>query len=265
MMELNPKTQYKEMKRVTKALITRPIEIDNPKTSSEMQMAWLCFANWEPKKGICSLEFHPALKPYLLQLKSHFTKIGFADFLGLKSVYSIRVFELLAQYEFGGKRIMNLENLRSWCGIGKDEYMKYSHLKNKVIEKSKKEINLRTEYEVDYREIKNSRKVMALEWTIKKKTHFEKSQLEKADIIHKELRSENAIINQLIEYGFTTPQAKRIVKLNTQDTLSNAIKAVDIQVSRGNVKNAKAMLTKAIQEQWHPEKYRNRSPLKKES
>ncbi len=261
MMELNPKTQYKEMKRVTRALITRPIEIDNPKTHTEMQMAWLCFANWETKKGICSLEFHPALKPYLLQLKSHFTKIGFADFLGLKSVYSIRIFELLAQYELGGKRIMSLENLRSWCGIGKDEYVKYSHLKNKVVEKSKREINLRTEYEVDYREIKDSRKVTALEWTIKKKTYFEKYQIEKAEIIQKELRSEKAIINQLMEYGFTNPYSKNIVKLNSQETISNAIKAVDVQVLRGKVKNAKAMLIKAIQEQWHPEKYRNRTPL----
>lgn len=260
MMGLCPDTQYKEMKRVTKALITRPLEVENPETRATMQMAWLCFAHWEPKKGICYLEFHPELKPYLLGLKGHFTEIGFADFLGLKSIYAVRMFEILVQYEPIGKRIITLDNLRSWCGLSADEYPFYADVKRRIIERSRVEINTKTGYEVNYREIKNSRKVIALEWTIKKKIHFEKSQLEKANFIQKELRSEKAIINQLIEYGFTTPRAKKIVKLNTQDTLSNAIKAVDIQVSRGNVKNAKAMLTKAIQEQWHPEKYRNRTP-----
>ena len=84
-------------------------------------------------------------------------------------------------------------------------------------------------------------------------------QIEKAIIIHKELRSENAIIQQLLEYGFTDPQSKKIVKSNSQETIINSIKSVDIQVSRGKVKNAKAMLTKAIQEKWHPEKYQNKT------
>jgi plasmid replication initiation protein len=260
MMGLCPDTQYKEIKRVTKALITRPIEIENPETKATMQMAWLSFAHWEPKKGMCYLEFHPQLKPYLLGLKGHFTEIGFSEFLGLKSIYAVRVFEILIQYESIGKRIISVESLRSWCGLSSDEYPFYADVKRRIIDRAKMEINTKTGYEVDYKEIKESRKVIELEWTIKKKTHFEKSQEEKSAIIQKELRSEKAIINQLMEYGFTTYQAKKIVKLNSQETISNAIKAVDIQVSRGNVKNAKSMLTKAIQEQWHPEKYRNKTP-----
>lgn len=260
MMGLNHKTQYKEMRKITKALISRSIEIENTETSAVMQMTWLCFAHWEPKKGFCSLEFHPQLKPYLLQLKGQFTKIGFADFLDLKSVYSIRVFELLAQYEHLGKRYIDIPDLRSWLGINKEEYFLYANFKQRVIERAKTEINAKTEYEVEYTETKESRRVIGLEWTIKKKTHFEKSQIEKAEIIQKELRSEKAIINQLIEYGFTNSYSKKIVKLNSQETISNAIKAVDIQMLRGNVKNAKAMLAKAIQEQWHPEKYRNKTP-----
>ena len=91
------------------------------------------------------------------------------------------------------------------------------------------------------------------------KTHFEKSQIERAEIIQKELRSENAIIQQLLEYGFTNSHSKKILKSNSQEIIINAIKAVDIQVLKGKVKNAKAMLIKAIEEQWHPEKYRDRN------
>ena len=262
MMELNPKTQYKELKRVTRALISRPIDIENPETNATIQMSWLCFAHWEPKKGICSLEFHPALKPYLLQLNSHFTQIGFADFLGLKSVYSVRIFELLAQYASIGKRSMSVSYLRSWCGIQKDEYELYAHLKSRVINRAKTEINAKTEYEIDYEEIKESRKVAEIKWTIKKKTHFEKSQIEKAILITKELRSKNALIEQLIEYGFSNQAAMRILKNNQESHVSNAIKAVDIQVQRGHVKNAKAMIATAIKECWHPEKYMDKKSIK---
>lgn len=262
MMELNPKTQYKELKRVTRALITRLIEIENPETNATIQMSWLCFAHWEPKKGICSLEFHPALKPYLLQLNCHFTQIGFADFLGLKSVYSVRIFELLVQYASIGKRSMSVSDLRSWCGIKKDEYELYAHLKSRVIDRAKAEINKKTEYEVDYEEIKESRKVSEIKWTIQKKTYFAKTQSEKVALITKELRSKNVIIEQLIEYGFSNQAATRILKNNQETDVINAIKAIDIQIQRGHVKNAKAMLTTAIKECWHPERYLNKKSIK---
>ena len=50
----------------------------------------------------------------------------------------------------------------------------------------------------------------------------------------------------------------QILKENTEQTIQNAINAVDLQLSRGQVRNAKAMLMTAIKEQWHPEKYKTR-------
>lgn len=258
MIGVEANNQYSKLRSVTKSLMRRVMEIRSPEEDKTIQVAWLSSAEYHHKKGYVSLEFSPKLKPYLLQLKSHFTKIGFSDFLELRSVYSVRIFELLLQYESVGKRKINIHDLRSYCGIEKKEYSLYADLKRYVIDRAKMEINAKTEYEIDYTEAKECRKVIAIEWTIKKKTHFEKSQMEKAVIIQKELRSENAIINQLVEYGFTDSQSKKIVKSNSQETVINAIKSVDIQVLRGKVKNAKAMLTKAIQEKWHPEKYQKK-------
>ena len=255
MMQLNAKTQYKEMKQVTKALITRAIEIENSETGATTQMAWLCFAHWEPQKGVCFLEFHPSLKPYLLQLKGQFTQIGFADFLGLSSVYSVRIFELLSQYRSIGKRYTSIEEMRAWCGIEKAEYTKYDHLKSRVFNRAKIEINAKTDYEVDYKEIKESRKVVGLEWTIKNKTHFEKSQSEKAAIIEKELRSTSVILEQLLEYGFTKQASNRFIKNYEEGDIINAIKAVEIYRTKHDVKNARALVETAIKEKWHPEKY----------
>jgi plasmid replication initiation protein len=256
MMGLNPKTQYKEMKKTTRSLISRPIEFETNKEQSTVQMSWLCFVRWEPKRGFCFLEFHPALKPHLVQLKTHFTKIGFADFLGLKSVYSIRIFELLSQYTLIGKRVMKVEDIRAWCGIREDEYNLYAHLKLRVIQKAKTEINSKTEYEIDYTEIKESRKVVAIEWTIQKKR-----QPQKLASPQKEYRSDPALLEPLIEYGFTKGIAKRILKNNEEEAIKNALRAVDIQIERNHVKNPKAMLQAAIKERWHPEKFKQRQKI----
>ena len=258
MVGLNINGQYGELQKITENLMKRILKIYEPETDDMLQVAWLSSARYKKKKGYVLLRFDPSLKPYLLQLKGHFTKIDIVDTLKLKSVHSVRIFELLLQYTSIGKREISINDLRSYCGFEKDEYKLYAHLKSRVINRAKTEINAKTEYEIDYEEIKESRKVAEIKWTIKKKTHFEKSQAEKAILITKELRSKNAIIEQLIEYGFPKQAATRVLKNNQENDVVNAIKAVDIQIQRGHVKNAKAMLATAIKERWHPEVFKTR-------
>lgn len=250
-----PDNRYSELRKTTKHLMQRVMEIHSADDDKTIQIAWLSSAEYQHKKGIVCLEFSPKLKPYLLQLKGNFTILDAADSFKLKSIYSSRIFELLLQYISIGKRIMSVADLRSWCGIEKDEYLLYADLKRKVINRPKKEINEKTKYDISYKEIKESRKVVAIEWTIKQKTHFEKTQSEKEKIITKELRSQHAIIEQMMEYGFSKQGATRSLKNNQESDVVNAIKSVEIQVQRGKARNPKAMLAKAIQEKWHPEIY----------
>ena len=45
------------------------------------------------------VSFHPRMKPYLLELKSRFLVYDVKNILKLPSTYSIRIYELLKQYE----------------------------------------------------------------------------------------------------------------------------------------------------------------------
>jgi plasmid replication initiation protein len=126
-------------------------------------------------------------------------------------------------------------------------------LKRKVIEHAKQEISTKTGYEIDYTEIKDSRKIVAIEFIIKKRTHFEKHQHEKTSIILKELRSQNILIEKIKEYGFSIPTAKKFLQQESEEVIENALKAVNLQIERGNVKNPKAMIRKAIQGHWKPD------------
>jgi len=260
--QVNVGNRYSELRKITKHLMQRVMEIYSPDEDKTIQVSWLSSTEYEHKKGYVSLRFDPALKPYLLQLSGHFTKIDIVDVLKLKSIHSVRIFELLLQYISIGNRKINIGELRSYCGIEKEEYAGYGMLKRKVIERAKTEINEKTGYEIDYEEIKESRKVAEIKWTIQKKTHFEKGQAEKAELITKELRSKNVLVDELMEYGFSKIAANRILKNNQESNVANAIKAVDLQVQKGKAKNPKAMLETAIKEGWHPEKYRDKPPKK---
>ena len=255
---LNAKGQYRELEKITERLMKRILkikEITLKDKKTTLQVAWLSSAKYHHGEGYVSLRFDPELKPYLLQLKSQFTRINIADAMGFKSIYALRIFELLVQVEKIGYRKMSVSELREWCGIGKDEYELYKDLKKRALNRAKIEINAKTDYEIDFVEIKTSRKVTDLEWTIKHKTHFEKSQSEKATILEKELRSTIAIIEHLLEYGFTRQAANRLVKNHEETNIINAIKAVEIYMIKHAVKNPRALLETAIKEKWHPEKY----------
>ena len=54
----------------------------------------------------------------------------------------------------------------------------------------------------------------------------------------------------------SVPSCKEPLKENTEQVIQDAINAVDIQLSRGQVRNTKAMLLVAIKERWHPERYK---------
>ena len=251
MIGVNADTQYSALQNVTKNLMERVMKIrvseNNPKEL--LQVAWLSSARYQQDKGCVFLEFSPQLKPYLLQLKSHFTKINIVDTLKFRSIYAVRIYELLTQYAPIKKRDISIDELKEYCGINENEYSLYGHLKVKVIDRAKSEINTKTEYEVNYKEKKESRKVVGLEWNIEKKTHFEKAQGSKIFKIKDEIDSNNPI-NSLVKYGISTTQAKKIIKQEEPETITNAIKVVEEQLAKGNVKNPAGMLSEAIKKRW---------------
>lgn len=244
--------RYSELRNITKRLIQRAIEIYDPQAHEFIQVSWLSAARYQIRKGCVLLEFSPQLKPYLLQLKRQFTKLSIGDIMGLSSIYSIRFYELLKQYEHIKQREITIVTLRKHCGIAETEYRRYNDFKKDVVERAKKEINEKTDIVIDYRELKESRKIVAIEWTIKKKDH---NQEEKLKLVsqQKEFRSKESLTEAITKYGFGRTTARQFLKNYQEEDIKNALRAVDIQIERNHIKNPKAMLRIAIQEQWHPE------------
>ena len=114
-----------------------------------------------------TISFHPKMKPFLLQLKSQFTMYDVRNILQLPSTYSIRIYELLKQYEKIGWRLFTILELKSILGI-EDKYKLYGHFKNRVILKAQSDLAEFTDIQFTFEEIKKGRGVKSIKFYIRK-------------------------------------------------------------------------------------------------
>ncbi len=119
------------------------------------------------------------MKPLLLQLQSKFTTYDVRNILGLPSTYSIRMYELLKQYERIGKRTFNLLELKELVGaieeyregrklLYKDHYPLYGNFRQKVLLKAQRDLKKYTDISFTFEPIKKGRKVDQIQFHIHK-------------------------------------------------------------------------------------------------
>lgn len=96
--------------------------------------------------------------PYLLQLKERFTRYELKNILYFKNKYSIRIYELLKQYEKNRKKEINIKELRGYLGIKEGEYKRFDNFDRVILKGTKEEINEHTDIEINYEKNKNRQK-----------------------------------------------------------------------------------------------------------
>jgi len=172
------KEAYELLRRGAKKLMTKtfyiPYELDGVKRQFETPVISGLDSAITEGKGLSgadhlylTISFHPKMKPYLLQLKSQFTMYDVRNILKLPSTYSIRIYELLKQYEKIGWRLFQLSELKSILGI-EDKYKLYGHFKKRVIQKAQKDLAEFTDIKFTFEEIKKGRGVHKIKFFIQK-------------------------------------------------------------------------------------------------
>jgi len=155
---------YDRIKKVTKSLVGRRITIKE--SDGDLHVSWLSSAKYHDGQGCVELSFDPKLKPYLLALKQEFTRYQLKNTIRLRSVYSVRFYELLKQYQSVGSRYFDLDELRSLLGISDTTFKLYGHFKARVIEKAKAELK-NTDISFTYEPVKTVRRVTGINFFIK--------------------------------------------------------------------------------------------------
>ena len=156
-------SDYKHLKRSCRSLMTKVFEINTD--TGWLMMNWFSSIEYKTKSGLIECSFDPKLKPYLLQIKDNFTSYTLESVLPMRSTYSIRIYELLKQYESIGNRVFNLDDLQDILQVPKS-YQVWRDFNKRVLEPAKKEINQYSDLKIDYAPVKTSRKITSVNFKI---------------------------------------------------------------------------------------------------
>ena len=121
----------------------------------------------EQGNAYIEFKFNDDLKPHLLELKRRFLRYDMQNIVGLQSVHSVRMFEILKSYEYLGEVSFEVEFLKTVLELG-DKYKLYADFRRYVIDKAREDLTKYCDIYFDYQEIKKSRKVNEIIFTIRK-------------------------------------------------------------------------------------------------
>lgn len=156
---------YIDVRKAVRKLMKRLVTID--RKGENIDLHWIESAAYG-EKGYVKIRTNQDLKPYLLNLKAHFTKYYIGYVIHLRSTYSIRIYELLKRFENLGEVFFELDRLKHTLGVNDDEYTLYGNFKNKVILVAQKELHEKTDVTFTFEETKEGKRVTGLRFIIKK-------------------------------------------------------------------------------------------------
>lgn len=237
---LSGNSLHEYMVKVIKRLMGKVIEVRDENNNVEL-FPLVTYSKHQSQEGTISLTFVPQMQPHLLDLKERFTSFYDANVLALNSQYSMRIYELLKQYEVIGKRKITVEKLRHMLML-EDKYESYNLFKRKVIEKAQKDLDKHCDISFTFQEFKTGRKITSLEFKI----HRVRVKSDTPKIAEKE---DNSIETALANMGITKGQIKKYLKDEQRDErqLWSLIEETKRRYDMGKVKNPTAYLVRLIE------------------
>ena len=163
-LDLQGESLYSEFRKATKRLMQHVCEIKE--TDGLLQISLASSVKYYEGKGIIEISFDQKLKPYLLDLQNNFTVFGLQEALSLKSLNSLRVYELLKQFANTGMRIISVDELKRCLNLVK-QYDSYADFKRYVIKSAQEDLET-TDMAFEFLELKTGKKVDRLKFTFQK-------------------------------------------------------------------------------------------------
>lgn len=242
---------YEQLEQSTASLISRVIKIENEKTL--LQLSWLSSAEYHKGEGYVDLCFDPKLKPYLLNLKTHFTMYKLKNVIQFKSIYSFRIYELLKQFESIGIRKLSLDQLKEIMELSPTQYYKYSAFKRYVLLVAQKELEEHADITFTFREIKTGRSITDIEFTIIQANQplpFPADQQGGQGEPGEEKDFEK-YVKKLVEYGIKGTKALNLLIQQTEDRIIRNVDHFEkVRTWKTDLKNPAGWLYKAILEDY---------------
>ena len=178
---------YEALKNTVKNLTDKSVWImlDD---GSETVARWIERPYINKKSGIIRIKLDEFMKPYLLEMKKHFTAYSLYFTLAMKSKYSLRIYELLKSFQNMGQYELEIEQLKKKLFAVK--YERHQDFRIKVLEVAVQEINAYSDISVTYELKKQGRKYEKIKFYMRLKIDLDQ-RMETFKNIEKRLNKAN--------------------------------------------------------------------------
>lgn len=131
---------------------------------------WITGLERVKKTNMFTFSINKKLKPYLLELRKHFTRYNIVNVVHLNS-HAIRMYEILKRYQYQDRKITKVvleveSQLKKWLGL-ESKYSQYYEFKRWILLDSQKQLKKFTDIAFEFEPAtKVGKKIIALEFTI---------------------------------------------------------------------------------------------------
>ena len=177
---------YSDLKAQIKEIADKSLWI-TLEDEEETLVRWIEKPYINKRQGIVRIRLDRDMKPFLLQLKEHYTQYQLVYTLRMKSRYSLRLYELIMSYFYNKlgtySRTFSVDELKTL--LDAEKYVRFCNFHSDVLKIAVSEINKYTDIDLEYKQIAKGRKTVAIEFTFSTKNAIERLRI--ADETDREL------------------------------------------------------------------------------
>lgn len=159
---ITPQTAYEHLKAASARLFERRVTLyktpEGTGKTKVLHTRWIQSCVYQQSEGCVEVRFGRDILPYLTELSAQFTKYKFGDVARMSSSHAIRLYELLVQWDYVGKREIEIDWLRAAFQL-EGKYTSIKDFKRWVIEPAVEQVNKHSPISVEWDQKKTGRKV----------------------------------------------------------------------------------------------------------
>jgi plasmid replication initiation protein len=205
---------------------------------------WIISRKKDKRKNYIGVKFHSDIKDFIYQLTQQFTMFSVENVAHLRSQYSIRLFQLLKQYEKIGWRKLDYQELRLILSIGDNEYKLYGDFNRRVLKQAQKEIRENTDITFTYKQLKEGKKVKGIHFIIDKQQIKREPQLPGIEDKH---FNEQELYDSLVKFGCSGKEADIYISKLPKEYILNNLKYCIEKHKEGTIKSKRSYLKSALE------------------
>lgn len=122
-------------------------------------------------EGFVELMFTPSIMLYLTTISQQYTLCQLRQLARLESTHAMSLYQLCRKFKSTGLLRISVEEFRRILGIEEDQYTKFNDLRTKLIDRAIRQINKKTDLNIQFSTTKEGVKIKNLEFRFKPESH----------------------------------------------------------------------------------------------